>query len=123
MHLGSANPELARQRKEKHVRIGQVRRASAGRQRIVEISCEVVQGLRPAIPLITDKAEQHAQSMGFRSVLAAEIELHERQQRRCVRKAGPLDQKTRHFDFGMRTGLQTPIDLQHAVIVEDYRAV
>src|SRR5438105_1432713 len=122
MHLGSANPKLARQRKEEHVRIGQVRRVSAGRQGIVERSCEIVQGLSPAVSLIANKAEQHAERVGLLST-AVEIEFHKRQERRRVCKSRPLDQKTRHFDFGMRTGLQTPIDLKHPVIVEDYRAV
>src|ERR1700719_651692 len=122
MHFGSAKPKLARQRKEKHVGIRQVRFTRPGRQRIVEISCEIVQGLGPALSLIANKAEQHAERMRLRFT-AVEIEFHERQEGRRVRKPGPLDQKTRHFNFGMRTGLQTPIDFQYAVIVEDDRAV
>src|SRR5580692_9246540 len=109
MHLGGANPELARQGKKKDIGIGQVRRVSAGRQRIVEISCEVVEGLSPAIALIANKAEQHAERMRLRSI-AVEIEFHKRQQRRRVRKPGTLDQKTRHLNLGMWAGLQTPID-------------
>jgi len=35
-------------------------------------------------------------------------------------KPGPASIRKRdHFNFGMRTGLQTPIDFQYAVVVED----
>src|ERR1700747_2124296 len=106
MHLGGANPKLARQGKKKHIGIGQVRRVSAGRQRIVEISCEVVEGLSPAVALIATKAERDAQRMRLRPI-AVENEYHKRQQRRRGRKPGTLDQKARHLYLGMWAGLQT----------------
>jgi len=57
-----------------------VGRPGTGRhQRIVEISREIVQSLRPAVPLIPDKAEQHPQRMCFGSALVIEIELQETQ--------------------------------------------
>src|SRR6516164_7201196 len=106
MHFSGAHPELACQRKKKHVRIGQVRSMGTGRQRIIKIPGKVIQGLRPAVSLVLDKAEQHAERMGFRSVRTVEIKLEKRQQGRGVRKLGPLDQEARHLDLWMRTRLQ-----------------
>ncbi len=124
MHLGSADAKLARQCKKENIGIRQVGRPGAARQqRVIEVTSEIIQSLGPAVSLITDKAEEHAKSVFFRRIFAVESELHGCQKRRCVREPGPLDQKTRHLDLGMRTGLQAPIDFEHPVIVEDHRAV
>src|SRR5271165_507437 len=95
MHLGGAYPELASQHQEKDIRIGQIGwPPTGGQQRVVEIPCQVIQRLCPAISLIANETEQHTERVLFRPVFAVKGELYGREQWRGIGELGALDQKT-----------------------------
>src|SRR5271165_981372 len=124
VHFGSADPKLARQCKKENIGIGQIGRLGAARQQsIVEVTGEIIQRLRPPVPLIARKAEQDAESMSFLPIMPSQVDFHKSQKRRRVGEPGALNQEPRHLDLGMRTRLQATIDLQHPVIGEDDRTV
>ena len=112
MHFGGAQSELARERQKENIGVGQIGVSFAARhQRVVEVSSEIVQGLRPTVSLVLDKAEQHAKGVSLRFLVAVEVDFHERQKRRRIAETGAFNKETRHLDLGMRTGLQTPVSL------------
>ena len=130
VHLRRAQPELAGQREEEMIGIGQIGWA-AGRgcarggliQRVVQVPKQIIEGQRPAVTLIAHEAEQHADRARLRTALARQLQLDRSEQRRRIGEARPLDQEATHLDLGMRSGLQPPIDLQHRVVFEQHRAV
>ena len=132
VHLGGAQPELARQRQKEMIGVGQVgavRRCRAGSglvQRVVEIAREIIE--RHASSRRPDCGQSRTtrrapSAWRVLALVAGEISSIVPSSGGVLANPARSTRNRRHLDLRVRPGLQAPIDLEHAVFLEQHRAV